>query len=674
MTMLLIQTSADFAGTSIANLGDINGDGINDIAVGVSGAASSTGAAFTIFMGKINDFFRIDNNSPGLNLSRGDLFGQSMANIGDRNGDGINDLAVGAILDDSGGTDSGALYILYMDAETVIRGVTAAEENGSYNTNDTIHIQVIFSEAVDVSGIPTLSLETGSTDRTVNYTAGSGSDTLIFAYTVASTDLATDLDYVATTALTLNGGTINTSAAPKHTAILTLPEPGTRGSLSSNKNISINTTETITNTAPTQDHTIPVQELTANTSFTVTIPTGAFTDAENDPLTYSASGLPRWLTLDTYTGTFSGTPVKEQGLTTYTYTVSDDTTSTDSTIGITVNKALTLSPIADINYSPGSLISETLPTVIEGTGTKPIKYTLSPALADGLMFSTETRMITSTAPIAEQTRQYTYTAEDQNGALAAQVFTLTIKALGFPNISDKTYLFGSTINETLPLATGGTGAITAITYRLSPALPNPLTFSTATRVISGIVPALEQKSESEYTYTVQDEIGTETSQTFTIIIKSPPVPIGLNVQPSLLNIVIGMSTQLTVGVSVSEDTDVTLTVTVDSRGENIIAGLEEEYLLSDETSTKITVQGVGIGDTTLTITVAAEDYITETTSVNVVVLDLLRIKADPATFELAEDASTQISVSLNRVDAARDTVTVTIEPEGSGLGCEYDHH
>ena len=634
------QRSGYFAGASIANLGDINGDGINDIAVGVLGADSpgtndNTGAVSTIFMGRArnqittNDFLRIDNNSyPDLNLSERDRFGESIANIGDRNGDGINDLAVGASLDDSGGTDSGALYILYMDVETVIRGITAAAENGSYNTDDTIHIQVIFSEAVDVSGEPTLTLETGSTDTQALYTMGSGSDTLIFRYTVASTDLATDLDYVATTALTLNGGTINATAAPNYRALLTLPEPGTRGSLSSNKNISINT-DAITNTAPTRELTIPTQELTANTTFAYTIPTGAFTDAENDPLTYSASGLPRWLTLDTYTGIFSGTPVTEQGLTTYTYTVSDDTTSTDSTIGIIVNKALTLSPIADINYSPGSGDKTfTIQLPIAGGGTGDITYTLSPVLVNELTFDAATGKIMLTPTAEEKTRTYTYTAEDQNGALAAQVFTLTIKALGFSNISDKTYLFGSTINETLPLATGGTGAITAITYRLSPALPNPLTFSTATRVISGIVPALEQKSESEYTYTVQDEIGTETSQTFTIIIKSPPVPIGLNVQPSLLNIVIGMSSQLTVGVSVSEDTDVTLTVTVDSRGENIIAGLENEYLLSDETSTKITVQGVGIGDTTLTITVAAEDYITETTSVSVVVLDILRIKAE----------------------------------------------
>ena len=55
--------AGDAAGRSIANLGDLNGDGINDIAVGAIGADSDsdpspindTGAVFTIFMGKTRD-------------------------------------------------------------------------------------------------------------------------------------------------------------------------------------------------------------------------------------------------------------------------------------------------------------------------------------------------------------------------------------------------------------------------------------------------------------------------------------------------------------------------------------------------------------------------------------------------------------------------------------------
>ena len=86
--------------------------------------------------------------------------------------------------------------------------------------------------------------------------------------------------------------------------------------------------------------------MTANTPFIVTIPAGAFTDDQNDPLTCTPSvRLPSdWLMLDADTGTFSGTPtpVTEQTLTSYTYTVSDGTTSTNSMIGITVNAAPTL--------------------------------------------------------------------------------------------------------------------------------------------------------------------------------------------------------------------------------------------------------------------------------------------------------------------------------------------
>ena len=48
---------------------------------------------------------------------------------------------------------------------------------------------------------------------------------------------------------------------------------------------------------------------------------------------------------------------------------------------------------------------------------------------------------------------------------------------------------------------------------------------------------------------------------------------------------------------VSADTDVTLTVTVDSSGENIISGFDPEYLLSGEMSVAINVTGLKSGDT-----------------------------------------------------------------------------
>ena len=64
-------------------------------------------------------------------------------------------------------------------------------------------------QAVTVSGSPQLTLSTGSSDAVVNYASGSGGTTLTFNYTVASGHASTDLDYVGTSSLALNSGTIN---------------------------------------------------------------------------------------------------------------------------------------------------------------------------------------------------------------------------------------------------------------------------------------------------------------------------------------------------------------------------------------------------------------------------------------------------------------------------------
>ena len=71
----------------------------------------------------------------------------------------------------------------------------------------------------------------------MNYTSGSGTATLTFRYTVQAGDTSRDLDYLGTTALLLNGGTLRDAAG--NNALLTLPAPGTAGSLGTNKNLVI---------------------------------------------------------------------------------------------------------------------------------------------------------------------------------------------------------------------------------------------------------------------------------------------------------------------------------------------------------------------------------------------------------------------------------------------------
>jgi hypothetical protein len=116
-------------------------------------------------------------------------------------------------------------------------GVTSDTANGAYTAGSTITIFVPFQEAVTVTGSPTLLLQTGDIQRSAVYSEGSGSTILAFTYTVQAGDSSADLDYISTTALELNGGTIKDGIGDN--ATLTLPTPGGPGSLAANADLVI---------------------------------------------------------------------------------------------------------------------------------------------------------------------------------------------------------------------------------------------------------------------------------------------------------------------------------------------------------------------------------------------------------------------------------------------------
>ncbi|WAJ36957.1 Ig-like domain-containing protein [Pseudomonas sp. GOM7] len=132
----------------------------------------------------------------------------------------------------AGGTGTNDLTLTAPTAPTVTN-VSSSTANGTYKIGDTIVVTVQFSSTVNVTGTPTLTLETGTTDRVLNYLSGSGSDTLSFSYTIQAGDSSADLDYASTSALSLNGGSIQDGTS--QAALLTLPTPGAAGSLGANK-------------------------------------------------------------------------------------------------------------------------------------------------------------------------------------------------------------------------------------------------------------------------------------------------------------------------------------------------------------------------------------------------------------------------------------------------------
>lgn len=265
-----------------------------------------------------------------------------------------------------------------------VNNVTSSTDDGLYTTDDVISIQVVFSESVYVTGTPQLSIDTG-TD--VNYSSGTGSNTLTFNYTVVAGDTSSDLAYASTNSLLLNSGTIMDAAG--NDATLTLATPGASGSLNYNKNIVIDTagpTMTISSTDISSGSTsndlyigltFEVSEATEDFDIgDITVTNGTLSDFESiSSLVYTATFTPSAngeCTINVEAGSFTDT-VGFQNLAsdtfTWTYlrnapemtitsnTISNNSTSNDSSIILIFTSSITTNNfgVGDITVTNGSL-------------------------------------------------------------------------------------------------------------------------------------------------------------------------------------------------------------------------------------------------------------------------------------------------------------------------------
>jgi len=152
----------DVSGISVASAGDVNGDGFDDLIVGAMwadpGGDSLAGESYVVF-GKASGFsaaldFASLNGTTGFRLDgidAGDYSGRSVASAGDVNGDGFDDLIIGAHGADTNGDHSGASYVVFGKAS----GFSAALNLASLNGTTGFRLDGI--DAGDYSGFPVAS-------------------------------------------------------------------------------------------------------------------------------------------------------------------------------------------------------------------------------------------------------------------------------------------------------------------------------------------------------------------------------------------------------------------------------------------------------------------------------------------------------------------------------------
>ena len=186
----------DYSGWSVSAAGDVNGDGYDDLIIGARDAdPNGNGAAGEIYIvyggastpgtNGVLDLSDLDGTNGFILTGIGalDQSGRSVSSAGDVNGDGYDDLIIGARYGDPNGGDSGETYVVYGGATgmeslvPVTAQGTAAADNFTGNAGDDSLTAIATNDVV----------RGGAGDDTIQVTAldfaaidgGTGQDTLV---------------------------------------------------------------------------------------------------------------------------------------------------------------------------------------------------------------------------------------------------------------------------------------------------------------------------------------------------------------------------------------------------------------------------------------------------------------------------------------------------------------
>jgi len=182
-----VSLGQDHFASGLTVIGDLNGDGVPDLAVGAS-TSSGVGSVYIFFMNANGTVKAYVKNAAPAGAKN---FGISVAGIGDLNGDGIPDLAVGssADVDGTGLANSGNVYICFMKANGTIN--STATINGtsmnSWSSSQTgsgpqFGSSVALAKDVDNDGVQDI-IVGASADKNGSSTGPQGSAFIVFLTT-----------------------------------------------------------------------------------------------------------------------------------------------------------------------------------------------------------------------------------------------------------------------------------------------------------------------------------------------------------------------------------------------------------------------------------------------------------------------------------------------------------